>query len=102
MSKPMFLLGFQVAELKLIFRFKATASNLRLGVNKEMYSTVFAFVYWFLCLSPQSPTLKLHEVTKEYWDVGHCQACGIVPLRPIIYPSTLAPVLPAFLNASIN
>ncbi len=64
----MFLLGFWVAELKLIFRFKATTSNLRLGVNKEMYSTVFAFVYWFLHLSPQSPTLKLHEVTKEYWE----------------------------------
>ena len=91
-----------MAELKLIFRFKATASNLRLGVNKEMYSTVFAFVYWFSHLSPQSPTLKLHEVTKEYWDGGRCQACRIVPLRSIIYPCTLAPVLPGFLDGSIN
>jgi len=98
----MFLLGFWVAELKLIFRFKATASDLRLGVNKEMYSTVFAFVYWFSHLSPQSPTLKLHEVTKEYWDGGHCWACGIVPLRSIIYLCTLAPALPRFLNGSIN
>ncbi len=70
--------------------------------NKEIYETTFAFVYWFLHPSPQSPTLKLHEIVKEYWDGGHCWACGIVLLRSIIYPCTLVPVLPGFLDGSIN
>ena len=56
-----FLDQFQVAELKLIFRFKATAFE-RVGANEEMYSMTFAFVYWFSHPSPPSPTLKLSRL----------------------------------------